>query len=176
MNYSPETVISDLPYQVWKLRSDYEKIKQFAEKNTAPSQKRINHSGESEIKPFKIKRLKQNAPKNLLRLNTGEEIVNLVLNTCVLYSNHDHLENDEQMQVISQFFQIIQEFMDVASEFGPSYYVEMAFEFTKWLKQLEDLGFWVFGAKEIQLIEGGIGDNTTWPTVISGLQVKTMKQ
>ncbi|MFC1875403.1 helix-turn-helix domain-containing protein, partial [Chloroflexota bacterium] len=111
-------------------------LQKLAEKNSHSPQKEIDHSSASEIKSVKIKRIKQNILKNMVRLRTGEEIVNLVSNIYALYSNHDHLENEEQMQVISEFFQTIQDFLDTTSDFGPSYHVEMAFEMTKRLTKL----------------------------------------
>lgn len=118
------------------------------------------NSGPSAVK---IKRIKQNIPKNLIRLTTGEEIVNTVANSYVLYTDHDHVECREEVVLIAEFFQAIQDFVDNASDCGPGYQVEISFEMTKSLKHLEDLGFWVFGAREKQIIEGGIGGTGDWP-------------
>ena len=45
-------------------------------------------------------------------------------------------------------------------------HVKAAFRMSALLKQLEDAGFWVFGGKEIQRLEGGIGAPEAWPVVI----------
>jgi hypothetical protein len=120
-------------------------------------------SGKADSKPVTIKRVKQNIPKHLVRLNTGEEIVNLVVNAYVLYTNHDHLESELQVKTISEFFQVVQDFLDTANDFGPSYHVEMAFVMSSFVKRLETLGFWVFGAKEMQIIDGGVSGPSNWP-------------
>jgi len=114
-------------------------------------------------KAVKIKRVKQNIPKHLARLTSGEEIVNLVANSYVLYTNHDHLERREEVDLVGQFFQTLHDYGDMVSELGPNFEVELSFETTKSLRQLEDLGFWVFGAREKQVVEGGVGGTSDWP-------------
>lgn len=175
----PKTLDGDLRAEYWKKAGtiarqeipallsviDDQARRIIAERSSQTHQKRVGLSGDSDGKPVRVKRVEQNIPKELVRLMTGEEIVNLVTNTLALYADHDHLEFEQQMQAISQFFQTIQDFADTASDFGPGYHVEMSFEITKLLKQLEDLGFWVFGARETQIIEGGVSGPSNWPVV-----------
>jgi len=124
---------------------------------------RLRLSDKTEAKPVTVKRIKQNIPKHLVRLNNGEEIVNLVVNAYVLYTNHDHLESEQQVKIISEFFQTVQDFLDTANDFGPSYHIEIAFIMSDFVKRLETLGFWVFGAKEMQIIDGGVSGPSNWP-------------
>ena len=41
--------------------------------------------------------------------------------------------------------------------------VEIAFILSDFVKRLDTLGFWVFGAKEMQLIDGGVSGPSNWP-------------
>ena len=120
-------------------------------------------SDKTEAKPITIKHIKQNIPKHLVRLKNGEEIVNLVVNAYVLYTNHDHLESEPQVKTISEFFQVVQDVLDTANDFGPSYHVEIAFILSDFVKRLEALGFGVFGAKEMRIIDGGLSGPSNWP-------------
>jgi hypothetical protein len=117
---------------------------------------------DSDIKQATIKRIKHNIPKHLVQLTTGDEIVNLVANAYAMYPNHNHLESEDQVKTISDFFQAIQDFLDTSEDFGPSYRVEIAFVMTDLVKRLESLGFWAFGASEMQIIEGGMSGRSNW--------------
>jgi hypothetical protein len=41
--------------------------------------------------------------------------------------------------------------------------VEATFRISNMIKELESAGFWVFGGREIQCLEGGVEPPSTWP-------------
>jgi len=126
---------------------------------------KLNHCPIPE--PLKIKRLKANIPSFLNRLTTGAEILNIVQGCCASSFTHDELHNQEEVDLIGGFFQVISDWIDLASDLGPGEKVRIAFDLSQSIKELEQAGFYVFGAKEIQSIEGGFSRGpSSWPVAI----------
>jgi hypothetical protein len=66
----------------------------------------------------------------------------------------------------------VQDWGDIGSELGPGKRVEVAFDLTQTIKELEDAGFYVFGAREIQEMSGGFGGPKDWPVITIRLSRK----
>ena len=116
------------------------------------------------FKPVTIRRLKNNIPTQLMRLNSGKEITNLLINTAVLNTDEDELNNEQEVQLVSDFLQTLQDLLDLSSEFGPSDWVRESFSLSQTLNDLEEKGFLVYGAKELQYMEGGNSNSSIeWP-------------
>jgi|GEM_PF-378924 len=120
----------------------------------------------SEPKPVKIKRIKENVPAFLNRLLTGQELLNIVHGCCASSFTHDELQNQEEVDLIGGFLKVISDWIDIKSDLGPADRVRVAFDLSQSIKELEKAGFFVFGAREIQRIEGGYGTLSTWPLAI----------
>ncbi len=116
--------------------------------------------------PFKIKRIKGNVPSFLNRLTTGTEILNIVHGCCASSFTHDELHNQEEVDLVGEFLQVICDWVDIASDLGPGDSVRIAFDLSQTLKELEAAGFYVFGAREVQRIEGGVAGPSAWPVAI----------
>ncbi|MCE5210163.1 MAG: HNH endonuclease [Deltaproteobacteria bacterium] len=114
----------------------------------------------------KIKRIKSNIPSFLNRLTTGTEILNIVHGCCMSSFTHDELHNQEEVDLVGGFFQVIGDWIDIGSDLGPGDRVSMAFDLSQSIKELEGAGFYVFGAREVQRIEGGVASPSAWPVVI----------
>jgi HNH endonuclease len=120
-------------------------------------------------KPIRLRRIKQNIPAFLIRLKTGLEVLNIVENSYASSMNHEELESEEEVESIAQFLQTVRDWGDVGMDAEPSDRIRLAYELSKMLNDLEELGWLVFGARETQVIEGGFSEPTDWP--ISILQV-----
>jgi hypothetical protein len=118
-----------------------------------------------EQKPFRIYRVKKNIPAYLSRITSGNELTSLLSGSYVLYSNNDELRTKQEVELLADFWQTLQDFLDLGSSLELSDRVKAAFGLTQSLGELESAGFFVFGAKEIQKIEGGIGDDSNWPVI-----------
>ena len=69
--------------------------------------------------------------------------------------------------MIREFFQNIGDLGDIGDELEAGQRVSTAYYLTQLLKQLDEAGFYVFGAREIQLLEGGVSDEPSlWPVAI----------
>lgn len=119
-----------------------------------------------DAKPIKFRRVKQNIPAYLVRLATGKEVLNLILRSYIMWTNHDELSTREEVNLVGGFLQDLKDLADIGSELEPASQVEAAFDLTKSLEELEAAGFFVFGGREVQLIEGGNEGPSDWPVAI----------
>jgi hypothetical protein len=110
--------------------------------------------------------LKENIPAHLLRLTFGKDILNIIQNACAHVFHHDEPASEDEAQLLAEFFQEAQDFGDFCRDLDAGEHVKAAFRMSALLRQIEEAGFWVFGGREIQRLEGGIGAPEAWPVVI----------
>jgi hypothetical protein len=120
---------------------------------------------ESDIsKPIKICRIKKNIPSHLYRISNGKELLSLALNACAAYYDYDDLSSDGIEDLVANFYQNLQDWVDVGiDEIGQR--IEAEKILTKQIQELKDSGYWVFGAREQQILEGGSGQDKGWPVL-----------
>jgi len=118
------------------------------------------------VPPMKVKRIKQNIPNYLTRLTSGREILNLVTGCAGGSLDNDELTTQEEVDLVGNFFQSIQDWCDLGIDADPSTRVRFEFDLTQAVKDLEEAGFFVFGASEIRRLEGGVGDPEPFPVSI----------
>jgi hypothetical protein len=117
--------------------------------------------------PVRFRRIKKNVPAYLVRLTTGREILNLVTSSYAFLMNHEDPTSQEEANLVGSFFQTLRDLADLGDDLEPVDRVNAAFSLTKSLEQLEEAGFYVFGGREIQLIEGGYEpEPSDWPIAI----------
>ncbi len=125
-------------------------------------------------KPLRIRRVKGKTVSFLIRLNTGREILNLVEGSCAGSYDHDELETQQEVDIIGEFLEVIQDWVDIGNDLGPSRRTEIVFRLSQTIKELDELGFYVFGAKEVQEMTGGYSENPTdWPVSMISVSRKT---
>lgn len=111
-------------------------------------------------KPLKIHSL--NPPDYLKRLTTGKEVLNLVTHAYALKTRSDELKSQEEVTLVGSFFQNMQDVLDIPEYIGE----QEAFDLNRTLEELECAGFFVFGAREVALLEGGNGPDLDFPIAI----------
>ena len=85
----------------------------------------------------------------------------------MFFIDHDELKSHEEVDLVGGFFQIVHDWGDIGADLDPSHRVATGFHLTQILKELEEAGFFVFGGREVQLIEGGIQtESSNWPVSI----------
>lgn len=127
----------------------------------------------TKTKPLRIKRVKENIPSYLTRLATGKEVIELIEKSYMFSFNHDELQSQKEVELVGGFLQMVQDWGDIGPDLGPSERVRIGFELTETLKELEDAGFFVFGGREVQVLEGGHEDPSNWPMTILRVLRKT---
>jgi hypothetical protein len=118
------------------------------------------------IPPIKIRRIKQNIPDYLPRLTNGREVLRVVEGCDASSFQNDELATQEEVDLVGGFFQSIKDWCDLGNDADPSTRVRFEFDLTQAVKDLEEAGFFVFGAKEIRRLEGGVGDSVPFPVSI----------
>lgn len=109
-----------------------------------------------ELLPLRRRRIKQNIPSFLFRLMTGKQIFDLMGNCDAFISNHDELSSPEEVNLVGDFLQTLKDTRDLKDDLEPSDWVRTEFSVTQSLRELEQAGFYVFGAREVQQIVGGL--------------------
>jgi hypothetical protein len=119
-----------------------------------------------EISPVKIVRIRQNIPEYLSRFSTGREILGVLVECHALSYNNDELTTQMEVELVGDFFQLIRDYMDLLPDMEPSTRISLEFDLTQKVKDIEGAGFYVFGAKEVQRLEGGLGKPMPFPVFI----------
>ncbi len=120
-----------------------------------------------EPKPVKLRRIKQNIPNFLSRLVTGKQVLDTVTGASAYSFDHDELESQTEVDLVGGFLQSVQDWGDLSGDLESSDRVNAAYSLTQSLGDLENAGFFVFGGREVQILEGGsqLG-RSDWPVAI----------
>ena len=124
---------------------------------------------------IRIKRVQNNIPEYLRRVTDGTELLALICDSCAYSFDHDELKTEEEADVVGEFLQNAQDW----GEFGvdeSGLRVRTGFQLTQSIRELENAGFWLFGGREIQVIEGGKGAQDSWPVAILRVLRKTNRE
>jgi hypothetical protein len=117
--------------------------------------------------PVRFRRVKQNIPDFLFRLTTGKEILDLIMGAMAYAFDHDELKSQEEVELVGGFLQLAQDWGDLGDVLEAGGRVQTAYELTTSLQELEEAGFFVFGGREVQLLEGGAkAEPSNWPVVV----------
>lgn len=117
--------------------------------------------------PVRLRRVKQNIPAFLSRLTTGKEVLDLVTNAMAYSFDHEQLKSQDEVDLVAGFLQVVQDWGDLSADLEASDRVQTAYNLTESLKELEEAGFFVFGGREAQLLEGGVQpEPSNWPIAI----------
>jgi len=117
--------------------------------------------------PVRLRRIKQNIPSFLSRLTTGKEVLDLVSNAMGYSFDHDELKSQQEVDLVGAFLQTVQDWGEISADMEAGARVQTAYGLTTSLRELEENGFLAFGAREVQLLEGGIqAAPSSWPIAI----------
>lgn len=117
--------------------------------------------------PLRFRKPKDKIASFLVKLNTGKEVLNLVEGSCAAYYDHDELETEQEVELVGEFLEVAQDWGDIGRELGPGKRAETAFRLSQEIKELEELGFLVFGAREVHEMTGGYSRAVSdWPVTI----------
>jgi hypothetical protein len=118
-------------------------------------------------KPVRLRRTKENTPSFLSRLTTGKEILDLVSNAMSYSFDHDELKSQQEVDLVGGFLQVVQDWGEISGNMEAGDRVQTAYDLTTSLRELEENGFVAFGAREVQILEGGVqSEPSNWPIAI----------
>jgi len=121
---------------------------------------------EQRLPPVVLRRIKHEIPSHLVRLTSGRDVIKIVDNASAYSFDHDEPQSEAEVEAIKGFLQEAQDWGDLSGEFEAAERVTAAFRMTALLRDLEEAGFWVFGARETQRLEGGVGPPSSFPVAI----------
>lgn len=132
---------------------------------------------EQKSQPLRYRRVKENIPAFLFKLSTGKEVLDIVGNAMAYAFDHDELSSSEEVELVGGFLQTAQDWGDLSGELEAGGRVQTAYDLTQALRQLEQAGFFVFGGREVQLLEGGEQSSpSNWPVAILRVLRKENKE
>lgn len=121
---------------------------------------------------MRIKRIHENIPKYLRRITSGKEVFDVIEGGHTFSFNHDELTSEAEVKIVGEFLDIMKDWGDIGPELDPSYRVEMTYRLTNLINELDKAGFWVFGAKEKQILVAN-GQESSWSMSIVNVVRKT---
>lgn len=114
----------------------------------------------------RLRRVQGSAPSHLLRLSSGKEIMAIVGDACEGSFDHDDIQSEADMEQIAGFFQEIQDWGELWSGLEAGERVRACFRVNTMLGELGEAGFRVFGSRQAQQLEGGVGSPVSFPLAI----------
>ena len=134
-------------------------------------------SENKEIEPIHLRRVEQNIPDFLHRLASGKEILEIVISAMAYSFDHDELNSQEEVDLVSRFLQLAQEWGDLGDDLDTGDRIQIGYNLTEHIQELEKAGFWVFGGREVQILEGGVQPEPSyWPVAIMRVIRKNNKE
>ena len=122
----------------------------------------------SRTQPLRVRRVAENTPAFLRRIRSGKELLDIATSACAFAPHYDELRNEAEEELVAGFFQDVQDWGDLGLE-SVRDRIRAARSLDEHIGELERAGFWIFGYREKQILEGGTGPNTDWP--IAHIQV-----
>lgn len=114
----------------------------------------------------RLRRIKENIPSYLVRLTSGQDLMKIISNAGAFSFEHDEPRSEEDVESISEFLQEAHDWGDLLSDLEAGDRVKAAYRLSSSIQELEKLGYWVFGGREVQRLEGGIGPALAFPVAI----------
>lgn len=114
-------------------------------------------------KPIKVRRVKENIPKVLVRVQSGQELLRATDGTLAYLFGNDPPGDEREMELLSGFFQQLQDWGDVGDDLGQAERIREEFRLSDLMKELEGAGFWIFVGREVRRLEGGIAEPSPFP-------------
>ena len=125
-------------------------------------------SSHSRTRGPRFRRVAENTPAFLQRIRSGKELLDIVTNACAFAPHYDDLRNETEDDLVAGFLQDAQDCGELGLEFVHDR-MRAARSLDEHIGELKRAGFWVFGYREEQILEGRTGLDTDWP--IAHIQV-----
>ncbi len=93
---------------------------------------------------------------HLSRLHTGKDIINIISGSDMYQSDHDDINDQTKAKLIGDFLQEISDFGEIWDDIEPKHKIEISYSLNEKIKELEELGFWVFGIQRKALFRFNI--------------------
>jgi hypothetical protein len=112
-------------------------------------------------------------PKKIAaQITKGKEVLAIVSGAHFFDFDYDEPKNPEEKDLIGYFLQTLQDWGDIGDELEQSARVDVGFELTKDIDEINNAGFLVFGVREIRKLK--VGDTiNNWSVAVIRIYRKT---
>lgn len=112
---------------------------------------------------IKIRDPEPDKPVTLQRINFGKELMTIVAHTFATAHDNPEPQNAEEAELIGQFLQNIQDYIDLWDEIEPGERIQAEFSISEEIARLREAGLAVYAGVKKHVLEGGEGPPTPWP-------------
>lgn len=143
---------------------DVDLLKQIKSKHEAWVKSKLTEA--SEVPTIRIRPIPGSTPQHLQRVTTAQEALAIVGGAMAYDFDNDDLADVDEIDAVANFLQELQDWSEVAQELEAGAAVKAKARLNVLLREVESVGFWVFGGREVRRIEGGILPPRAWPIAI----------
>ena len=118
-------------------------------------EERVTKNINTSFEPIRVYKTKDSEPIYLVNVSTGKELLSYANNACEIDFDYDEPENDETLDVLLSFSDAIESALDNYYYMGLAQKMSFAFQFTTYIKQLEEMQYMVFTERANRIIKGG---------------------
>ena len=104
-------------------------------------------SSRSRTRPLRVRRVAENTPAFLRRIQSGKELLDIVTNACAFAPHCDDLRNEAEDELVAGFLQDAQDWGELGLE-SVRDRMRAARPLDEHIEELEREGFWVLGCRE----------------------------
>ena len=119
-------------------------------------------SSHSQTRPLRVRRVAESAPVFLQRIQSGKELFDIVTNACAFAPYYDDLRDEAEDELVAGFLQEAQDWGELGLD-SVRDRMHAARSLDDHIGELERAGFWIFGYRENQVLEGGSSPDSDWP-------------
>jgi hypothetical protein len=114
------------------------------------------------LKPTDMKD-KKNEPSYLNHISNGKDLFNIIDSADAFGFDFDETNDKEKTEVLKNFIQTMQDYSDISPDFTE---ISQKFEameyFSEGLKEIEKIGYMVFGGREVKRMVNDKGEKLKW--------------
>jgi len=90
----------------------------------------------------------------LLRISSGKELFDIVggVDGCSL--ENDELGDEGEVDSVGDFLQGLSDWADMWNDIGPKDRIKAAYEYTEKIRELEEMGLWIFAGQNVRKLQG----------------------
>ena len=102
---------------------------------------------------IRFKRKKNEIPEYLNKISCGKKVLNIMQSVNAYSFNNDEPNSKDKAKLIEDFFRDINDSGYIDKKLDPKERTGMAFDLSQIIKELDELGFWVFGVRKEEIFK-----------------------
>ncbi|GHO83979.1 hypothetical protein [Dictyobacter formicarum] len=112
---------------------------------------------------IKIRNPEADKPVMLKRIDTGKELMEMVVHTLAAHHDNPEPRSREEAELIGAFFQDTSDYIDAWDYIEPKRHIQAEFEMSAAIARLREAELLVYAGVKNHIIDGGVKAPATWP-------------